>query len=156
MKKAFMLFLIMTVAACATVNPKPETLHQETQCKVWREDTFGIRHVATVEGELARQKMTCWILDTFLCSYTDYTYRENTSEILSSIGDHDKTIAKLEGQKLSVNMNGVSVDPFELKGQKASYMLQGPFGPKQNKTVEYNKNCTTRQAALGLLTILSL
>lgn len=155
MKKILILF-ILSLSACTSFQPKPEELRQTNKCMVWKEGLLGQRFVAEVEGELAKQKQTCWILDMFACTYTDYTYKDpKSSEIQSSLPPADKTIAKLEGNKLSVDMTGIKVEPFELKKGKADYKLKGPFGPEQVMSVEYNESCSTRQAALGLLTIIA-
>jgi hypothetical protein len=159
MKKPIILLqLLFSVAlgGCSSMSPKTEELRQANTCKVWKDGLLGTKHVAEVKDELARQKVKCWIMDTFGCTYTDYTFKENSSEIRSSLPPADKTIAKLEGSRLSVSMRGITVDPFELGEDHADYQYKGIVGPKQTGKVEYNRSCTKRQAALGLLTIIAM
>ena len=112
--------------------------------------------VVEVEGELAKQKQTCWIMNTWGCSYTDYQFKDgSTTEIVSSLPPKDKPIANLKGDMLAIDMTGAKVEPFELKADHADYELKGLVGPKQNMHVEYNQACSKRQAALGLMTMVN-
>lgn len=151
MKHIIGILVALTMAACSSLVPKTEELEASTECTVWKEGPLGTKVVLTVEGEVAKQKITCWVMNTFLCNYTDYFYKKGTSDILSSLPPADKVIGKLDGKRLSVNMKGITVEPFEFYDGRADYKLQGPIGPVQNKTVFYNKSCTVRQAALGTL-----
>lgn len=142
-----------TLTACSSFQPKPEELKAASTCEVWKEGRFGERYVTEVQGEVAKQKMTCWIMNTFACTYTDYTFRGSSNEILSSLPPADKAIGKLDGDKLSIDMTGATVEPFQLKSGVAEYKLQGPVGPKQAMKVEFNDACSKRQAALGIMTL---
>jgi hypothetical protein len=155
MKKMIALLVGITMLACSSMSPKSEELKQSSQCTVWKEGPLGTKSITVVDGEVAQQKQTCWIMNMFGCTYTDYTYKGTSNEILSSLPPADKAIAHLDGNKLSVNMAGVTIEPFELKSGKADYTLQAPIGPKQSMTVEYNNACSNRQAALGILTVIA-
>lgn len=146
--------LIFCLTACSTFSPKPEELKTADKCMVWQPDTLGIVQTREVEGELARQKMTCWVMNMFLCSYINYTFKNGTGEILTDIGDKNKPIGKLESNVISISRTGVKVDPALIKDGRIDYELQGPIGPKQNKTVFYNEKCSVRQAALGAATFM--
>lgn len=156
MKKMTIVLTLILSIGCASLSPKTEELQQSADCKVWKDGAMGSKTIVTLDGEVAKQKQTCWIMNMFGCSYTEYSYKKGSSEMKSSIGDSDKTIARLEGQRItSVSMVGITVDPIELKDGRADYALQGPIGPKQKMTVEYSKSCTNRQAALGLVSIIA-
>lgn len=155
MKKIYLIFAALVfTSSCANLSPKTEELKQANKCMVWKDGLIG-KEVVEVEGEIAKQKQTCWILNMFACTYTDYTFKNNSNEIRSSLPPADKTIAKLEGDKLSVSMTGATVAPFQLKAGRGDYELEGPVGPKQSKSFEFNESCTKRQAALGLLTMIA-
>jgi hypothetical protein len=156
MKKMMILLPLILSLGCASLSPKTEDLQQSEDCKVWKDGALGSKTVVTVDGEVAMQKQTCWIMNMFGCSYTEYSYKNGSSEMKSSLGDTDKTIARLEGSRItSVSMAGITVDPIELKDGRADYSVQGPIGPKQKMVVEFSKSCTKRQAALGLVSMIA-
>ncbi len=142
------------MSACSSLTPKSEELREAPKCTVWKDGALGSKHITEVDGELAQQKMACWVMNTFMCSYTDYTFKENSSEIKSSLPPADKTIATLDGNRMTVNMRGLTVEPFVIGKQSAVYNFEGPIGGRQVSTVEFSKSCTTRQAALGLLVLI--
>ncbi len=156
MKKIVLTLMSTCLAACSSLNPKTEELQQSPICKVWKEEALGGKKVIDVEGEVAKQKQTCWVLNSLLCSYTDYTFNGFSTEIRSSLPPEDKAIAHLEGNRITkISMAGITVDSIELNESRADYEIQGPFGPKQKMAVEYNSRCTKRQAALGLMAMLA-
>lgn len=154
MKKIFLLIIALSFVACASLSPSNEELQGLNRCVVWKNGPIGTKPMVTVEGELAKQKITCLIMNMFVCSYTNYTFKEGTNDIVSDLPPKDKVIGTLNGQKMTVNMTGITVDPFEIGKDRADYMLQGPIGPKQSMSVEFNQRCSTRQVALGLLAII--
>lgn len=155
MKKGILILAMMTMAACSSFNPKPEELQAAPTCKVWKEGALGMTYVNDVEGEMAHQKMTCWLWNSVLCSYTDYTFKSGDSgDVVSSLPPADKPIAHLDSGKMHIFMTGATSDPFTLNNGKAQFMVQGPIGPKQTKSFEYNKSCTQRQAALGIMALM--
>lgn len=149
--KKLMLIGTLFLTACSSFNPKPENLKESKSCMVWQKDMLGVIVAREVVEEKAKQQSTCWVMNMFLCSYINYTFRPGTTEILSDIGDKDKAIGKLDtkANQISINRSGVDVDPATIKNGRIEYMLQGPLGPKTARTVEYSPSCTVRQAALG-------
>ncbi len=156
MKKIILsMFAALVFASCSTFFPKIEELQQAPQCTVWKDGLIGNKEVVVVEDELAKVKVTCWIAGMLACTYTDYTFNGKTNEIRSSLPPEDKTIGTLVGNKMNVDMTGAKVETFELKNGHAEYWMQGPIGPKQKKSAEYNSRCTTRQAALGIISMIA-
>lgn len=155
MKKLILILTSITFFGCATLNPSKDELRKAPQCTVWKDGPLGTKHIAVVEGELAKQKMTCWVMNSFLCSYTNYTFRSGTNEILSDLPPKDKTIATVNGKKMTVDMKGITVQPFEIGENQITYSFKGPVGPVQTHNAEFNDKCSTRQVALGLLTIIA-
>lgn len=154
MKKYIILTILLVSSACSSLNTKTEELQASPKCEVWKDSSIGLRYVADLNQEIAKQKITCWVMDMFLCSYTDYTFRDNSSEVLSSLPPADKAIGKLEGDMLSVSMTGIKVEPIKIGDRIAAYELQGPVGPKQSMKVEFNQNCSKRQVAVALLSMI--
>lgn len=148
--KIGILGLVIMMTACSSM-PKPEELKASPKCTVWQKDNLGIVTAHEVEGEKARQKSSCWVMGMFLCRYINYTFRPGTTEILSDIGDSNKTIGKFDAKNNTISMDHsvITVAPALIKDGRVDYVLEGPIGPKMNKTVEYSSSCSIRQAALG-------
>lgn len=154
MKKIFILALVLT-AACSSLK-STEELQTSNKCQVWKDGPMGGKYAADIEGEKAKQKLNCWVMDVFVCSYIDYTFRSEASpEILSDIGDKDKMIGRFDGKKMSIDMTGLKAEPFELGKGSTEVAFKGPIGPVQKATIHHNQSCTPRQVALGIMTVLS-
>ena len=152
MKKIILTITLLFLSACSTFNPKVETLKESPVCTVWKEDILGGRHPVEVKEEQADMKVTCWVMNMFACTYDHYTFVDKNTIQSSIMGS--KVQAKLEGNKMTLDSMGVTVDPFVLKNGRAEYMIQGPVGPKHSSLVEYNDKCTVRQAALGFMAVM--
>ena len=156
MKAVVLTLALVLVSGCASLSPKTEDLQKAEVCKVWKDGPLGSKTVVEVKGELAQQQITCWIMNMWGCTYTDYTFAAPGSpEIRSSLPPKERPVGHLVGRKVTVSMGGITVDPFELGQGKANYMLAGPIGGKRPHTVEYNSKCTPRQAVLGLFTMIA-
>ncbi len=152
MKILFCVLMILALGACNTFPPKVEELKASKQCQAWTKDSLGFRQVATVEGELSRHKVSCLLWNMYICKYEEYSYSSD-QEIKSSITG---SAATLNGKKMKIDtFGGKSVDSFELKKNQAEYTMQLPLGLTAKKNVEYNDQCTTRQAALGVMALVS-
>ena len=68
---------------------KTEDLKKANKCMVWTDGPLGSKHVTEVNGELAKQQQTCWLMNAFLCTYTDYEFKPGSSEIKSSLPPED-------------------------------------------------------------------
>lgn len=147
MKK--LICLLILVSGCASL-PQPEELKARPQCVIWKNGPLGTRYIAEPEGDFVKTKRACWIMDTFACTYNEYTFNK-TNEIIYN-GD---AIATLSGRQIKVNMQGVKAAPFELGKTQASYDFQGVMGPMQHMTIEYNEPCTAKQAALGVMALIA-
>ena len=155
MNKIILVTTITLLASCASMEPSNEELATAPKCTVWKDGLLGSKNTIEVEGDVAKQKRACWIMNMFLCSYTDYKFKDNGIEIKSSLPPEDKTIATLNGTKMTVAMTGITVDPFELKKGYADVVYQGIIGPKQNAKIQFSPSCSMKQAALGLLTVVA-
>ncbi len=152
MKNFFMAVIVLSLTGCASMQPQVAELQRAKVCSVWKEGQLGIRYAVEVPGEMAKQKITCWLFNSLLCSYNEYTFAgPQSSEIQSSVLG---TVGKLEGKVMSAKITGSTIDPFEIQKGKAAYSIQGPIGPKRAELVEFNDKCSKRQAALGVMALL--
>jgi hypothetical protein len=88
----------------------------------------------------------------YMCKYEEYTFTSD-QEIKSSITG---SAATLVGKKMKIDtFGGDSQNDFELKKNLAEYTMKGPLGLLSKKRVEYNDQCTTKQAALGVMALIS-
>ena len=153
MKKLTFVIPLLMLSACSSLNPKPEEMKSAKVCTVWKEDTIGIRHPVEVPEEKSSYKVTCWVMNSFLCTYDEYAFKPGTNQISSKLFG-DKISAQLDGNKMSVKAIGTTIDPFEIKNGRIEYDIKGPIGPKHRDLVEYNSACSNRQAAVGFLAVM--
>src|SRR5687768_5638707 len=98
MKRLTVFTTVILLTACSSLVPKTEELKQSPKCTVWKDGPLGSKKVVEVEGEVAKQEIKCWVLGMYACTYTNYTFKENGSDIKSSLPPADKTIATLNGK----------------------------------------------------------
>ena len=151
MKTNYFIILLM-LSACSTFLPKPEELKARPNCVVWKEGPLGARHIVEPEESLLAVPRSCFLLNMYMCKYTNYTYSGDKDVVIKIEG---KEVASLNDRRMTVPSDVSKIEPFNLGKNSAEYAMQGPFGPKQNMKIEYNDQCSLKQAALGVVALLA-
>ena len=154
MKYLIAIGTLLFLSSCASLMPKDKDLQEAPICKVWKPQFIaGLKFISDVEGEKAQYSGECSLWG---CKKV-YSEFKNGNEIYNSnsgLLKLETKIGRIEKQNLFLESPIGNISTMDLKTSPVSYVIE-LGGTKKTYEVQFNKNCSARQVALGISSLMA-